>query len=521
MFGALWAGDDAKSNVWYRFDPGQFGTPGFITNTFTVPNALPAASNGVPVYDGFSSDGTSLWVSGAFSGSIPSGQYMAWWQVGQAGTPGSFVRPRDQYLNGNTNLVWVADQGSTDIVLVDALNGSFARTIDVSSVGWDGTRRIIGDLVYCYVGAASSATNPNVLAIISQSTFQIVGLCALPSGFLVRDITTDDGGVNLWVVGRDSATSTSSHVYKFSITSAISSYPTPASPTVTSPTARAYHVCCYDPVTNTVFAGTKDQGGGIEILAQLNATTLVDIATQNFTVPAQVDWFQFLLFADGSIWASTDQANIIRINPSSFPTTGTNIPLGEGQFSSALFYDVSNLTILVGDDSSGQTIARVSVSSNTEVSHFTVTPALGGTAWCSSAIYMRLSSPLVERILVTGMDGSPFTRSGVYSFTGAVGSETQINGLHSFQVYPIQAVLTDTSSDPNWFGNGSQSAGTYDPVNNRVWFVRWIATGSGPENVYPGIVSIDPSIPALDTVDFNGGGTGYWQGPRNILYVPG
>jgi hypothetical protein len=336
----------------------------------------------------------------------------------------SFSSPRDLFYDAPNDNVWVADQKLGTAVSIKAATQAGDLAVDLTAIG-NGASRVIGDSNYVYI--SNGFGFDRYLIIVNKTTGAIVGMLDAGAGLTVQDQTLDGAG-NIYIVASNYSSLTSSNIQKYSIATALSSYPSAIGPSVTSPVQRGYHACAYDPVTGTVFAGTQNETGVTESLVKLNTSTLVEISHFDFPgTGSAYPCIQFVLAAAGSIWASTGSVfsgysgNLFRVDPTAFPAGGafTNIVTSTST-SSALSYDATFGTILVGDES--ESVSRVSTSTNLEVS--TWVPPIGGN---SSAVITPTA------IWVTVAD---FPTRGLFRYTTGVGTETQIGSEISSVTIP-------------------------------------------------------------------------------------
>ena len=365
-------------------------------------------------------------------------------------TGGSWNSPVDLFYNASNDLIWLADQSAsfTPLIALKASTQAFIVAPETGTgpgalpSGWTGVRRVIGDSVNVYASDASGLTvGRNLLAIVSQTTGHVIGLCDVGAGFQARDQALDGAG-NIFVVSRSSGSPMTSTIQKFSIAAAIAAYPTPITAAVTTSTARAYEVVGYDPTTLAVYGGTHfETPPGTEYIVSLDPTTLNENANLGFTVGPGFAHFAGLLSAFGSIWASSDSSNVYRVNPATFPAGVTTITT-TGTSLNAVNADITGNTVLIGDRSGTSNVARISASSNTQVS--AIVPS--GTA------YAAVATPLA--IWISDQSSRAFDR-----FTTAIGTETLINQVTTFVMPPsgrlgwdglaVYVVLTSLAGVPS------------------------------------------------------------------------
>lgn len=217
-------------------------------------------------------------------------------------------RPFDVYYNSTAGTVWVADYNlSTTIPVYGAtIYDVTSPTVNLNNQfgSFNGPRRIVGDADNVYVSngprfGGAPVTNANQVAIISQTSGNIVGLCqtanltfnsmSLPTYALDQTV---DGGDGLYVIATETTYNTSV-VQKFSISAALAAYPAPVSPTVATPT-QTYDAIAYDPSTNQVFvAGTSFTStlGGPQVISSWTITGVSPGSPGSFTTSQPIDFY--------------------------------------------------------------------------------------------------------------------------------------------------------------------------------------------------------------------------------------
>lgn len=442
-----------------------------------------------------------------------------------------FATPRDLHFNSSSGLVWVADTLNASLVAFNASTQAVEKVVDLSGIaGWTGARRIIGDGTNLYVSDAVSASP--LVAIISETSGAIVGLCDTGGGSNpVRDQATD-GGDNLYAVRRNGATST---IHRFSISAAIAAYPTPVTHVAVTATPRGYHVVAYDPLglggsASCVYGGTFN-GSPPNELYQLNPTTLAEISNQSYS-SGSFTHFQGLLVAFGSVWASSFNAEVLRFNHTTFPSAPVVISTSLTG-ASGLSADTTSSTILVGDDLSAL-VSRIDTGGNSEASTF----SHGSGAFATSAV--RTPTSIWTTYIPNGF--SPV--GDLKLFTTTVGSESFINSIAGFTGTgfilwaanlagpSIYRILNSTSSfTPNAsitlssVSIGDSNSVVADPVSNQLLVVSdsldeiyALSTSGSINNVcdFAGITTAIPPGANGQVLTTRGpGGTPYWATPSS------
>lgn len=184
----------------------------------------------------------------------------------------AFQVPISEFYNSSTNRIWIADYApllhNNVIPTFNPTSANPTTIVDLQALWGDGrgAGRLYGDSTYVYANSQNNTSggfgtvtqNNNQVAIINQATGFVVGLCQVNgTGYVAIDQTTDGAG-NLYVIAFYSSSGIS-NVQKFSIASAISSYPTPATPTATSGNL-TYTAITYDTVTSSLFVGSNLSG---------------------------------------------------------------------------------------------------------------------------------------------------------------------------------------------------------------------------------------------------------------------
>jgi hypothetical protein len=347
------------------------------------------------------------------------------------GASSNFRTPSNLLYDSVNDVVWVSDMqansdsGAAALVEFDRSTQAADQAVFVPSLplsgrlpnAWNGARRIVDDASYIY--ACSPNSGSALTAIVSKSTGLVVGLLQSSTG-QARDICLDGLG-NIYVVGRNNGAHDSSVIDKFSLATALTAYPGTTSPTATTSTTRAFHCCCWDPVTSKVFGGTY-LAGTTDVLASIDPTTMNEVANQPFAITATFGGFMGLLAATNSIWCSTYTSTLTRVDPTAFPSAGINITtsVSRSQFPA---YDAAGGTILVGDNSGGAVISRVSTTTNLEVSSFfNANTSYAEAVRTPDAIWVASDNSVVDRFSTT--IGSEALLSTITSYTIPIAGAT-------------------------------------------------------------------------------------------------
>ncbi len=350
----------------------------------------------------------------------------------------TFDFPADNYYDGTTNLVWVADQFTTKLVAFNASTQAIAFTVDLSVLPWfgEGANRVIGDGTNVYV---LSEFNSPLFVSVSQTTGAINGYGQVTDSF-AEDMVI--GGPDQLYVVSSNGYGGANNIELFSIAALLAaSLLLPATPTVTTPVTQSYSSVTYDPSGPFVYAGTEGQSPS-ELLNQLDPGTLAITNTLPFS---DANFFAFtrLLVADGSIWATSDDPDVLRIDIATFPSAPIIITILTPSFVETwgVSYDPTDDTILVGDSDNGSVyrIAASGLNINTVVS--TLTPAPSVFVSQAAVIAYNAGAPTGPMIWVLGAFPQP-TGSGpgfVALFTTPVGSEAQTANI--FDIGPGVDVL--------------------------------------------------------------------------------
>lgn len=243
-----------------------------------------------------------------------------------------FAGISDMYFNPATNLMWVADPGSTTLLPVLEVDsyGTFT-TIDLSGV-WNaanlGSVLAVDPADDTYIVVAGG--NPRRLfVIIEQATFTIVGLIDTTytttsgtfSPFSIRQgcMVVHNGFVYLAADGNPNNPEIQANILKFSIADAIASYPTPTTavdinveqttwPSGSPPNRNwGAQVLAYDPVSGHLFVGSdQSQSGfsGYEALFEVDpiGANIPTLSSTTFTSVGQ--FFYRVSTSPGDVWFS-------------------------------------------------------------------------------------------------------------------------------------------------------------------------------------------------------------------------
>ena len=397
-----------------------------------------------------------------------------------------FQFPADIYYDGTTNLVWIADQEVQTLVGYNANTKTIAFSVDLSGLGWgEGANRVIGDGTNVYI---LSSFNSPIFAAVSQTTGAIVGYGQVSDSF-AEDMVI--GGTDQIFVVSSNGGGYNNNIELFSITAMLgASFISPATPTTTTPVTQSYSCITYDSTGPFVYAGTSGQTPS-ELINQLVPSTLIINNTLTYSA-SDFNIFQRLTVADGSIWASTNDNSIVRVNTATFPGgLPVDISLSGESFieSFGLSYDPIGNTILVGDYDNGA-IYRVAASSNTQVSLLVPSPL----TFESNAAIITYNAT-TPSIWAVAAFPSPLGSGPGYVglFTTTIGSESQTATISAISLGSSLLWVTDIYEDAVY--SVASPASTHSPVNSYY--------PSSPENGdVNSIVSLGSSfVVASDTLD--------------------
>jgi hypothetical protein len=339
----------------------------------------------------------------------------------------TFVYPADIYYDSTTNLVWVADQDLQQLIGFNANTKAIAFNVDLSALPWggEGANRVIGDGTNVY---ALSEFNSPLFVAISQATGAIVGYGQV-SGSFAEDFVI--GGPDQLFVVSSNGFGGANNVERFSIAAVLAgTLGVPATPAATTPVTQSYSCVTYDPSGPFVYAGTEGQTPS-ELINQLDPTALAITNTLTYSAP-DFSSFQRLLVADGSVWASTNDASVLRVDIATFPASVIDIPLSGESFidSYGLSHDSVDDTILVGDNDNGA-IYRIAASGgsiNTQVSLIVPSPLVYES---NAAVLTSNATPPAIWALAAFPQPSGSGPGYLGLFTTPVGSETQTDTIYS------------------------------------------------------------------------------------------
>jgi hypothetical protein len=298
-------------------------TQGFIQHFSVRKDSSVSTITGQDTQDQFGDSGASSWTLAASIASGPdrfkvlftTGSTTANTQVAvdvfvtQNVTPAGYTQTlfkdiSDLYYNPSTDLVWVADleQTSAVIPVIHATARTTAAVVNVpSGAGWgtggnNGAGGFAADATYVY--ACPSGSFSNTIVVINQSTFTVVGYLN-PTWGSISYYTANQpnrmvavGGF-LYVVAQ-STISGRANVLKFNIASAVSSFPTPVTPTAANTdshlwqgtTSAAFNArsITYNSTSGNLWVGSTNNLGGpvtdTEALFEINTSLTTVSATE-------------------------------------------------------------------------------------------------------------------------------------------------------------------------------------------------------------------------------------------------
>lgn len=284
-----------------------------------------------------------------------------------------FDEPNDIQWDGSH--LWVTDKDNGFLSKVDPKlpTPGVVQIIDLSPYGIStangGARsaHIVGG--YVYVAGMFSGR----VVAVEASTGDVVGICDMGANRKVASCAVDPVNNNLWVAAHQvgGVEDPGSHLGVFDIANMLAQFPTPVSPSVSyGPYARTDRFSNPDWVhfENIIYAEGYIWGGtgSWNLYAQLSR---IDVNTGVRTYWENnnafgLDFYYRVLYAHGSIWASSWDDRIYRFDPATFPSA----PIATVEMT-----QISNAAMLSADSTSvwvvgwqWDRIGRISVGAGTE-----------------------------------------------------------------------------------------------------------------------------------------------------------
>jgi hypothetical protein len=273
-----------------------------------------------------------------------------------------WVQPQGLAFDSFLNQMWVTDSEASNITLFNTADNSFQIfSLTIPGVlSTDGLYRCVVDANYVYAIGRWSGTTSR-LVIISKTTHQVVGygiVDAAPS-----DISLGDAG-HVYV----SVNGFSGHgVFGYTISSLLSSYPTPVA-----------HTSFLDQnAQDLTYDGTYLYTDWVSQVFQI---TLPGLTVNDTYAGAGGESFAGLVSDAGSIWTVDGNVNstgVVRINPSgmtaiaTIPLSGTpispkNIGAGDGRIWVSDAFGTSNNSVWVISEGSNTEILTVGTTGFSE-----------------------------------------------------------------------------------------------------------------------------------------------------------
>ncbi len=362
-----------------------------------------------------------------------------------------FIDPTSFWYDPVSGVVWTGDASTPVLYGTGALYLRLIESVNLTPYAAQGVRKVTGDTNYVYVlnpaQPSGGGSSPNYVLVISKSSSSVVGILNCASN--ANDFAPDGLG-NIWVVAQGNG------VEKFTasdIASAIAHFPTPQSPSGAFLSGVSTFSCCYDVTNNQVWVGTSGQSPN-EQLYQLDASTGATLNTYNATGLSNFSNFNSLLYFNGFVWCSTNNASILQVVPNSFPTGVTSLQIPGAQ-TYDIYFDASTTTILVGDVASG-VVNRVAATASPSVVSTIASPAAPGTviAMYPAPATPPPTPPSLPKLWISAGYIQNNEYGTVLLYTDAVGSETfesYITGSPSL-VQP-QCFWFDSTTNTMWVGD--------------------------------------------------------------------
>lgn len=302
-------------------------------------------------------------------------------------TPFAFIN--DLYYNPSTNLIWVADiqLRTQKIPVLNASTGALVHLVDLSGIpNWPsgsfndtGASSLIADSTYVYASSYGVNAGYPIIAVIRQSDYSIVGII---NGLVAGNPNLAVGvnvpgqmvvvGSNIYVPGQENTAHNISpyiNVAEFSVTSALSSYPTSVGSSAANITAGStWNARTIAASSSTLYLGTANSAvpvGSTEYLYETDLSMTGGIVYTN-TDSSSNSYYNYLNYAFGSIYAAignaigspyhhfdSSTAQIYK-NGSPFITFPTTTPNLTGAGATRITADTYNETLLISCDTSSQ-----------------------------------------------------------------------------------------------------------------------------------------------------------------------
>jgi hypothetical protein len=339
----------------------------------------------------------------------------------------SFVQVWDLFYDSTNDNMWIGDPNlsNPDIPVFQAATRSPKAVVNATSASWTtGATRIIGDGTYIY---ASNWFQKHIL-IIDPVHCSIIGIANLSTGFGGYDLASD--GTHLYAISLSG-----NIIYRFTISSVISSYPTPASPDANTTVSRDFRGIVWDPNDSLLWAGCYVSSSQAVLVQLTSALSESSVTTYSIdTNPTTEGVFTYHgCFADSSVWFCIGHGNFNAPNYNFDSTPGSVLrdlstfiflsasapaPASGLPAPTAISYDPYHDTVLAamlnGNSYGAQNIWRIAASSNTQASIF-------GNAGVNGRAYVAAAEPL--GLWVGQYDFSP-AKGHIDIYSTGIGTES-------------------------------------------------------------------------------------------------